>query len=533
MTYLIYNNLNNRYTNVNLLEESDFNITPPNIYIWRGVFPYKSGDIFPPDEVRQRAGRYLTYKNLYDNKFDGIMDNVFSWSDYMQNPITNFPNMAIIADLPDYQVAAESWVELISAKPPRILSSDSSKSAYNINYLSSVLVNSNFATEVQDIIRCAYCIFGNKVLRVNKLDNGSVNLINMPIKCWIPWVNENDITTIEVNMFFNIFTNLDGHKLCQFISYYENGLIEKRTFEMRGDRLGELVGEVETARAFDNADISPIIVFTGDRVNGNIYGLSQFPYWDASISFGIRAYEALGVLVEQLKEVYRVLPDGVTRTDEDSGITYQSNTGAIVYKGENAPGVSLVKAQIALDQGINAYITALKRIAKDTGLPISYFDETYLGGKISADALRTSMFRSELKAEKIISLFKNDIKRLIVRIAKAVNIDIDVGDFELNFSTGFVNDKELQMKIIQARSGNAITMSRADAIAAYDEISTSQALIKAEALEGKQVDEADDRHIENTTSGGESTVDNGVNFDHVSEQPNIVKPIVETPIGLI
>lgn len=526
------NNFNSRYRNISILEENDFNITPSNVYIWRGEFPYKTGDTFPPDEVKQRAGRYLTYKNLYNNKFDNIMDNVFSWADYWQNPITNYPNMAIIADLPDYQVATESWVELISAKPPRILSSDKSKGDDNISYLSSVMINSNFATEIQDIIRCAYCIFGNKVIRVNKLKNGSVNLINMPIKCWIPWVNENDISTIEVNMFFNIFTSTNGDKLCQFICYYEDGKITKHTFKMHGDKLGEQVGEIEEAKAFDS-DISPIVVFTGDRTDGSIFGLSQYVYWDASISFAIRAYEALGVLVEQLKEIYRVLPDGATRTDEDTGITYQTNTGAIIYKSETVPSVSLVKANLELDQAIDTYTTALKRIAKDTGLPISYFDETYLGGKISADSLRTSMFRSELKAEKIVSLFKNDVKRLIVRVAKAVGIDLDIGDFELSFNTGFINDKELQMKIIQARSGNAITMSRADAIAAYDEISTAQAQIKADAIEGKPVSDNSTRPIENTTSGGDSTVDNGVNFDHVSEQTVEPKPITESPLGLI
>lgn len=529
---MIYSSLTNRYSNINILDENDFNITPPNMYIWRGEFPYKTGDVFPPDEVKQRASRYLTYKNLYFNKFDEIMDNVFSWSDYWQNPITNYPNMAIIADLPDYQVATESWVELISARPPRILSSDKTKDDVNIGYLSSVVNNSNFATEIQDIIRCAYCVFGNKIVRVNKLANGSVNLINMPTKCWIPWVNENDISTIEVNMFFNIFTSDTGDKLCQFICYYEDGKITKHTFKMYGDRLGEQVGEVEEAKAFDS-DISPIIVFTGDRTDGSVFGLSQYPYWDASISFAIRSYEALGVLTEQLKEIYRVLPDGVTRTDEDSGITYQTNTGAIVYKGETMPGVELVKAKLELDQAINTYTTALKRVAKDTGLPISYFDETYLGGKVSADALRTSMFRSELKAEKIISLFKNDIKRLIIRIAKAVGIELDIGDFELSFNTGFINDKELQMKIIQARTGNAITMSIADAIAAYDEISASQAKVKADVLEGKPVEDYDNRTIENSTSGGDSTVDNGVNFDHVSQQAETIKPITETPIGLI
>ena len=530
----------NRYSNLKMLDEKDFNITPPGLYIWPGEFPFKRGDTFPTDEIKTRASEYLTNKMLYKNKFNNIMDNVFSWADYWQNPVTNSPNMAIIADLPDFNTTTESWVELIAAKPPRLISAieDTSNARYseandNIAHLANVVQNSNFAIELQDIIRCAYCMFGNKVVRVNKLENGAVNIVNMPLKCWIPWVNNADITSIEVNMFFSIFENGDGNKVCQFICYYENGTIEKRTFAWSNDTLGDEIGEVETTKAFDGSDISPIVVFTGDRSEGAIFGNSQFKYWDASISFAIRAYEALGVLIEQMKEIYRVLPDGTTRTDEDSGITYQVNTGSIAYKSENAPEVKIAKVQLQLDQALSTYDMALKRVAKDTGLPLSYFDESVLKGRISADALRTSMFRSELKAEKIISLFKNDSKKLIVRIAKAIGIDINISDFELGFKTGFINDEELQMKIIQARSGNAVTMSVADAIAAYDEISPVQAKKKADELAGIKIESNETPAIENSTSGSESTVDNGVNFDHVSQEVEYDKPIIESPIGLI
>lgn len=523
-----------RYSNIKLLEQNDFNITPPGVYIWPGEFPYKTGDEFPDAQTKLRASEYLTNEQLYKNNFNNILDNVFSWSDYWQNPVTNSPNMAIIADLPDFNITTESWVELIAAKPPRIISSNSvsdSEVEQRVGAVSDIIRNSNFASEYQDIIRSAYCMLGNKVVRVNKTEGGSVSLVNMPVKCWIPFVNNSDLGSIEVNLFFNIFKTKGGDEICQFICYYEDGLIEKRSFNYRSGVLGEMIGEVESTYAF-NSKLSPIVVFSGDRISGSIFGNSQYKYWDASISFAIRSYEALGVLIEQLKEIYRVLPDGTTRTDEDTGITFQSNTGAVVYKGDTAPGVNIVKAQIELDQAINVYTSALKRVAKDTGLPISYFDETNLGGKISADALRTSMFRSELKAEKIISLFDNDIKRLIVRMAKAVDIDINVTDFDIETKTGFIVDDKYKMELIQARTGGAVTMSISDAIAAYDNVSISQAKRKADELAG--IKSADPTvTIENTSSGGESTVDNGVSFDHVSNDPKIVKPIIESPIGLI
>ena len=533
------NPLCSRFSNMTTLKESDFNITAPGIYIWPGEFPYKRGDTFPTDEIRKRADQYLTNKMLYLNKFDGIMDNVFSWADYWQNPVTNWPNMAIIADLPDFNVTTEAWVELISARSPRVISSvnnDDSAENQQINrdleYVSDVLQNSNFAVEVQDIIRKAYCIYGNKVVRVNRLAGGGVNIIDMPVKCWIPWVDQNDITSIKVNMFFSICDLPELGRCCQFLCYYEDGKIEKRTFKYSANCLGDEIGEPEVTKAF-NADVSPIVVFTGENGSDTTFGHGQFQSWDAAIAFSVRSFEALGVLIEQMKEIYRVLPDGATRTDEDTGITYNTNTGAIVYKGESAPAVDIKKAQLQLDQAINTYNTALKRVAKDTGLPISYFDESTLGANLSAESLRTSMVRSAQKAEKIISIFKADIKKLVVRMAMAAGRDIDISDFDLRFRTGFIVDSDAQVKTLQARTGNAVTMSVAEAIAAYDDISISQAQRKANELAGIKNKDTSSPGIENTTSGGESVVDNGVNFEHVSDEPVVVTPITESPIGLI
>lgn len=536
----LVNPLIDRYSNFKVIHEDDFNITPENIYIWRGEFPYKPGDVFPDAATKARANEYKTNQMLYKNKFNGIMDNIFSWADLQQNPITSMTSTAIIADLPDFNTTTESWVELIAAKHPRINSTVSNKEdkRYNdintaINNISNILINSNFGTQYQDLIRGGYCMYGNKVVRISRLDNGNVNIIDMPLKCWIPWVNDDDTTAIEVNMFFSIFQH-NGKMLCQFMCYYENGVIEKRTFEYHSGTLGPQIGEVESTKAFEGKDVSPIIVFTGDRIGGGIFGESQYKYWDASIAFTIRSFESIGILMEQMKEIYRVIPGKATKTDEDSGITYNQNTGTIYYEGE-APEVKLQKIQLQLDQAIEVYKTALKRVSKDTGLPLSYFDETSMGGKISADALRTSMFRSELKAEKIMSLFKNDLRRMIVRIGLAIGEDISPQDFDVVLRAGFINDKELQMKIIQARNGGAVTLSVADSIALYEESGVVQAMNKADELQGINSVVTNIQDVKDTTSGGESVVDGGLSFDNVSDidDNDYNDEIIESQLGVL
>lgn len=533
-----------RFSNISLLTEDNFNITPSDVEIWRGDIPYKEGDIFPTESQKKRADRYLTALNLYKNRFDGILDSVFSWTDYMMNPITNFPNLAICADLPDFYTATEAWVSIFG-NPPEIdtvidIDSKDFKNVSNqLRLLSSQIKNSNFSEVWQDIVRCAQIVYGNKVIRVDKTSNGGVRLNSLAVKCWQPFVNEENTSSIECNVFYNIFTDQETNESkCEFIAYVEDGTIIKKTFKYLGEdgngRLGEQIGETEYGEAFDGRKkISPIQVFKGTSINGAIFGESQYEKWEASIASAIRNFEAIGVLVEQAKEIIRKIPSGATKTDEFTGVTYQNRTGAIAYTDlEHPPEVEYKKCVVQLDQVIQAYKESIARVSRDTGLPASFFDTRELNVAASGTALKTSMYRTEIMSNTIASNLRFQLKQLISKIAIACDLEIDESSWDIIINKGLLVDQKEQSDIIQARTNGAVTMSIAQAIKEYEGVSIDVAMRKAAKLEGKEVDEIDEENesINNGTGGNETSDD--IEFTASENTENFTEPMVEYPMGI-
>lgn len=532
-----------RFNNISYLIEDNFNITPSNIEIWRGDIPYKEGDTFPTEALRKRADEYLTCRELYRNRFEGILDNVFSWSDYMTNPVTNFPNLAICADLPDWYTATEAWVSIFGKAPEidTVIDTDSSDFKdinSRLKLLSSILKNSDFAETWHDIVRCAQIVYGNKVVRVSKTNNGGVRIDNLALKCWQPFVNEDNTSSIECNLFYNIYNDYEDHvDKCEFIAYVEDGRIIKKTFRYFGGngvgRLGGQIGETEEGRAFEDKDESPIVVFRGSSIDGNIFGESQFKYWDASIASAIRNYEAIGVLVEQAKEIIRKIPAGATKTDEFTGVTYQNRTGAIAYTDlENPPDIAYVKVQVQLDQVISAYKESIARIARDTGLPASFFDTRELNVAASGTALKTSMYRTELMSNKIATNLQFQIKKLISKIALACDIDIDNNSWDVVINQGLLIDKKEQLDIIQARTGNAVTMDIAQAIKEYEGVSIEVASRKAAKLKGEVVEEDGNNDMSLNNGTGDNTTSDNIEFTSSENNENIETPVTEYPMGI-
>lgn len=534
----------NRFYNVQQLTESNFNITPSNVDIWHGDIPYKEGDVFPTDTIRNRANEYLTNQQLYKNHFDGILDNVFSWVDYMRNPLTNLPNLAICADLPDWFNTTEAWVSIFSDTPEidTIMDIDDAgfkETNLQVRKLSSALNNSNFADVWLDIVRSAQIVYGNKAVKISKTYNGGVRLDSLPLKCWQPFVNESNTSVIEANLFYNIFVDQETQQSrCEFIVYIEDGRIVKKTFEYFGNngngKLGALISE-EEGRAFDGEfDSSPIVIFHGTNIEGSIFGESLFKYWDASISSAIRNFEAIGVLVEQAKEIVRLIPSGATKTDEYTGITYQSNTGSIAYSDvENPPTIEYKKVSVQIDQVIEAYKESIARVSRDTCLPASFFDTRELNIAASGSALKASMYRTEIMANSFASNLKFQLKQLISKIGMACKIDIDDSLWDVTIKRGILTDKTEQSNIIQARIGGVPTMSRAQAIKEYEGVNIDLAIRKAAKLEGQTVEEAPVANITVENGTGDDKVSDNIEFTATENKTDIQQPQVEYPVGVI
>ena len=322
------------------------------------------------------------------------------------------------------------------------------------------------------------------------------------------------------NVFFNIIDN-DNNSICEFIEYHENGDIIKTTFEYNANThiLGDIVN-VEKSKAFNGLGISPIIVYSGNKIDDEIFGKSLYPNWDSSIASSMRAYENMMTMLEKNKEALLVAPEYSSDTIDGSDMQIVNRKGSILYKEGQTHDVNWVSSNLNIQDAINVYKETLIRLSRDTDLSITFFDGRELGAQVSAKALRASMYKTELKAYSRISEIEVTTKQLIVKLALANGIEIGMDDFSLITNVGFIQDDEEQMKIIQARNGNAVTMTVEDSIAEYEGISIKRAKVKAdELLNRKAVNVEDEEDINVSSSGESSEVSDNVVF---TSEENIV-----------
>lgn len=510
----------NRFSNIRYLVEDNFSVVPENTIIWEGELPFKEGDEFPTKFIQERANIFKTNEALYKcEAYDQIFDTIVNFNDYMRDAVTNYPILRVIPFLPDFRLVTDTWVDLLSAKCPKIDGSDTAK----IRKVSSIVSNSNFAVAFQSAVRGSLIMYGNAVFRIDRQRGGNPKIVEMPIKSWIPFVNENDITTIDVNCFFNIYKR-GGRYYCEFILYHEDGKIEKYTFEYdkQAKKLGKQIN-YETDEAFFGKGVSPIVVFTGFKIGNSVYGEDQYRKWESSIVSSMKAYETILVLLERCKEIFRVIPEGAAQTDQNTGITFMQQTGAIMYKNnENgkAPEVNIIVPEVLMKEAIDGYKETVVRVSRDTDLSYTLFDTKELGTQMTGKALKTAMYRTELKAKSMSTLIINSAKMLVVKLALASGVDIDLSDFTLTAESGFVNDIETITEIVQKRNGGAITLSVEDSIAILDDVSMVEAEARARQLRGEPPIEQDD--LSNTDSGDASMVSD-VGLTHQSTMDD--KPI--------
>lgn len=449
-------NINN--SNINYITEKDFNIVPPGVYTWDGDLPQSFFKKFPDTETQNRANVYLTNSKLYNNDLNEVFNYLFDYSDYFRDILSNLPINTTIAKLPDFKTITDIWVSLFSTKP-----SITANSPELTKQITEMINNTSYQQKQNDIIKDTFFICGNTVEVI--LEDGS---FNYPTKCWIPFVNKEMPSKIEVNALFNI-GKLDGKRICEFSLYFADGRYEKRVYSYNKKCLGIEVVD----REYQQFSTNPVVVFKGNSKDTYPFGVDSYRYWESSISACIQTYETLLRLGKRLEEIIRLIPEGATIVDPRTGVTVYPNLGAVAYDSskKDAPKIEYYTPDVDINGAKEAYHQSLLRLSRDTYLPYALFDTESLGQNTSAKALRTSMFLSMAMAKKMATEIKPQLKHYIYLLCLTNGIDLNENDFDISLDTAFVKDDDELYDIISKRIGNKETMTQAQAISVLDGVS--------------------------------------------------------------
>lgn len=471
--FISSNSKGNGHCTITQVTEDNFNIIPNGLRVWSGDIPWFTGDKFPTEDIIDRASAYKTYSLLYKNEYDEVFSRIYDIQSMIQDTFSYSQIYDLSLNIPEFRNCTESWVDLIASNPPMI-----DGETDDVERLSSFLSNSNFNEQFKSIIR-NNIMYGNKIIKITKTSSGDVTLVDMRASNWIPFVDSEDYCHIGCNVFFNIVdTEGNGEYICEFVCYEESGNIRKKTFSYNKESgiLGELIDDIEDVSFIGE---SPIVVFRENAIENGVIGTSAYPSWESSIASSIKAYSDLLTMLTRAKEAVLMIPNFAGETDEATDRRLLVKRGVIEYTPGIEHDVSWVTPSYELEKAIEVYKQTMNRLSRDTGLNLAFFDMKMAGVMDSAKSIKTLMFKTELRAQNKINEIEYPTKLMIHKIGLAHGLSVNIHDFNLMVKTGFINDEETRLKIVQARLGNKPTMGIVDAISSLDGISSKRAREKA------------------------------------------------------
>ena len=496
----------NQNGNISYADEENYSIVSENIDIWPGEFPFKAGDKFPTDRVRERASISKTNRMLFNNDYSAIASSLLDVIPEI-DPMYGYQIKQIVADIPYFKTIVDAFVSLCCSPAPIIDTPDS------VDYkLSEIIGDSNLLSTLEYRIRSIFMDVID-VYVVKKDNQGKPIIQSIPVKNCIIYNDNSDVNSIYDIEIFNISNNK-----VEFIDYYYDGRIEKRTFEYVNGKIGEMIGDIETTLAFNGKyKVSPA-GFIKHNVEhpGDTYGVDQFRYWDASIVSVCRSFMNLFRLNEKCREIIRKIPESsLTRT---SGGTYAFvNKGTVTYSDgiekDQRPDIEYVIPQLKdnIESAIQALDKATKMVSSSSGLSPIWFDFEKLGSNLSAKSIKAAMVPTALKANMICDSMTSAIQDIVMKLALMYDIQINRSDINVTWFDGITDDLE-DVEYINRRLENN-TMSHEDALVYLDHVSRRVAREQIAKIAGNV--KKDENAVDNKEQAG-SPAFNDINISNLS-----------------
>jgi len=465
-------------------KETNFSIVPDSTNIWMGELPFKSGSKFPTEPIQTRADIFNTNDLLYENSIDDI------YGQYLQvlpetNVLSGFMLRELVCRLPYHRNNVENWVGVICSILPSI--------EFDLNenieqQLSKIVNNSNIKTIITDEIRSRF-LYGFSCYKLSKYGE-KVIIDTIPSKNVVLFANKEHIGEIEVVVVFNIYKSDKGSDICEFIEYHNSGLVRKRCFNYSNGILGREIVELrEEGKAFENLDVSPIVVFRHNNINSNdIFGCDTFRFWDSSIVGAMRALQNLFRVGENVREIIRKVPESALSKDNVSGVTTFMNRGTISYNEntDNNIDIKYVQPDMAMiEAAIKVFETAMKSVSIDAGLGSVFFDIEKAGSNLSAKSIEAMLYPTRLRS----NLIKEETNEGLIDLVKKIilvgaGLIVDRSSIQIRWFNTFPHDvKEYTDAIMSRVVAEKPTLSVVDAITLLDNVSNYTAAKKAKELE--------------------------------------------------
>lgn len=519
---------------IKIKKENNFSLLDDNSFVWSDdSFPFKKGDIFPPEKIREVADVSLTNRLLYEGKMDEVLDGVISL--YPENrALGGLQIKEIVQTLPLFSGVVNDFLGLIAGNGLTV-DIDSEDESID-SFIEESNLNSIILEEVKSLfLDC------NSAYTVN-LINSKPYISKVNSKNIIPFTNAEIKGLLECLMIYSIYTHPIYGEVVEFNCYMRDGRQLQKSFIYRKGRLGRHLHELDpqqfdsdgdciSYKAIDGFDFSNVVYFVHNSSgDGSLIGKDIISDWAPSISALCRSLQTLYRAGDEHRERLTLMPEDSIQKDGDF-FGFMRNIITFGKQGlSNEP--KFISPDLQVESLEKLVTQARKELAADSRISSVFLDiENVGGGLTSGKALKTMLTPTLLRAKLYQQQLLPGIKELIIKLGAVGGYDLTSSKITVRFNETIFDDyKEISDAICQQYDRGLI--SKEDAILKLNPgITVKQAKLKAQELGGQEVQKSDSAHvvddrnesIKPTLSGGADIVSYGDDEDDALWETQVVE----------
>lgn len=465
--------------------ETNYSLIGDDSFIWDyDKFPFATGDIFPPEQIKEVANISLTNRYLYEGRMEEVLNGAISL--FPDNKLLSGLQLReIIQSLPLFSNIVNDFLGLMVSNGITIdIDADD-------DFIDGFIEESNLNQIIIEEIKSLF-LDCNSAYIVNFQDSKPyISKINS--KNIIPFSNPNIKGLLECLVVFSIHKHIKYGDIVEFTCYMRTGEIIQKTFLYSKGKIGKHIEELDASGiSYDGFNFSNIVYFNHNSSDSDsLIGQDIISTWTPSISALCRSLQTLYRAGDEHRERLTFIPEDAVQKD-NIFIGLLKNIITFGKQGlKHEP--KYITPDLQVESLEKLVIQARKEIANDSRLGEVFFNiESVGGGLTSGKALKTmltpTLLRSKLYQQQLIA----GIKELVIKIAAAGGFDLSNSKITIKFNETVNDDyKELTDAIISQYQAGLLSLE--DAILRLNSGMTSkQAKNKALELKGMDTDKKPD-----------------------------------------
>ena len=426
------------------------------------------GQPFPPKEEEERLKHYKKYKEMFAGRYEKVFGAFFAnkaaglrLRDMNVSTIINYP-----------QLLAKKTADFVCGEPPIIDVGDYT------DELQDNLDLMNFAHTIyegfMDVSR-----FGNAVIKT--LDD-RVSIV--PPEYWYPIVDPFDRKKINQQVIAFIVDRTI------YVEIHEAGKYEVRRYEAKKARgennfieFGRMIEEPTIYNT--NIDENAVQVLSNVTSSDTLYGISDFEIIEDTLKQLLWRIFCVERILDKHSAPSIVGNTGMLEKDQITGLPILKPGNFFVRDSEQTP----MPQYLTWDGNLQAVQWEIEWLTNQmytlSEMGAAFLEGAGKGEVNSGRALRLRMTSPLIKAQRLVGINDQSVKKIVRNVALSLGTNIDIKDISTQWNDGIPDDKLDECELYERATGGKPFMSQMTAVKLFNNLDDTAADEELAAIEGE------------------------------------------------